>query len=188
MTNLENCNLYLFWSGVGSGGLEDPLLVDLVKVWQQFRDPGTGFWCDSLDLTQEFLVEFLLRKISKIDLPNFSSFFILILLQVPCGPLHNYYSSAGTGMGLATEAVMTELGNTNCITAQYPLARFQQPGGCGGQAAEEPDRAGERLAQGVQQGLHGPLHKQRSAGNIGHQKHENRKILSRTRLCFLVSE
>ena len=44
---------------MGLGGLEDPLLVDLVKVWQQFRDPGTGFWCDSLDLTQEFLVGFL---------------------------------------------------------------------------------------------------------------------------------
>ena len=30
------------------GALDDPLLVDLVKVWQQFRDPGTGFWCDTL--------------------------------------------------------------------------------------------------------------------------------------------
>ena len=39
----------------------------------------------------------------------------MMLLQVPCGPLHNYYSSAGTGMGLATEAVMTELGITDCM-------------------------------------------------------------------------
>jgi len=67
--------------------------VDLVKVWQQFRDPGTGFWCDTL---------------------RFQNF-------VPCGPSNNFYSSAGTGMGLATEAVMTELGFSSREDAEARL-------------------------------------------------------------------
>ena len=50
-----------------------------------FRDPDTGFWCDTLRLE------------------NF----------VPCGAQNNFYSSAGTGMGLVSEAIMVELGQSN---------------------------------------------------------------------------
>ena len=32
--------------------------------------------------------------------------------QEPCGANNNFYSSAGTGMGLVSEAIMTELGKT----------------------------------------------------------------------------
>ena len=30
----------------------------------------------------------------------------------PCGPGNNFYSAAGSGMGLVSEAIMTELGET----------------------------------------------------------------------------
>ena len=30
--------------------------------------------------------------------------------MTPCGPNNNFYSSAGTGMGMVTEAIMVELG------------------------------------------------------------------------------
>ena len=49
-----------------------------------FRDPENGFWCDTLRLNQQ--------------------------VMTPCGPNNNFYSSAGTGMGLVTEAIMVELG------------------------------------------------------------------------------
>ena len=49
-----------------------------------FRDPETGFWCDKLRLD---------RAVSS-----------------PCGPDNDFFSSAGTGMGLVSEAVMVELG------------------------------------------------------------------------------
>merc|ERR1719420_1705727 len=46
------------------------------------RDPDNGFWCDTLRLE------------------NF----------IPCGAQNNFYSSAGTGMGLVSETIMVELG------------------------------------------------------------------------------
>ena len=57
---------------------------DLVSVWRMFRDPGNGFWCDGLWFSQSS--------------------------TTPCGPANNFYSAAGTGMGLVSEAIMTELG------------------------------------------------------------------------------
>ena len=30
--------------------------------------------------------------------------------MTPCGPNNNFYSSAGTGMGMVSEAIMVELG------------------------------------------------------------------------------
>ena len=51
---------------------------------KSFRDPDNGFWCDTLRLE------------------NF----------IPCGAQNNFYSSAGTGMGLVSEAIMVELGQS----------------------------------------------------------------------------
>jgi len=59
-------------------------MEDIVGVWSQFRDPDTGLWCDTLRFTSGTLT--------------------------PCGPGNNFYSAAGSGMGLVSEAIMTELG------------------------------------------------------------------------------
>ena len=64
------------------------MMEDIVAVWRMFRDPLTGFWCDNLYFAD-----------SPEDPPT-----------NPCGPEVNVYSSAGTGMGLISEAIMTELG------------------------------------------------------------------------------
>ena len=61
---------------------------DIVGVWRMFRDPLTGFWCDNLYFQDH-----------PDDPPT-----------NPCGPDNDHYSSAGTGMGLVSEAVMAELG------------------------------------------------------------------------------
>ena len=63
-------------------GVQQNILDDIVAVWRQFRDPDNGFWCDTLFLEN----------------------------LTPCGPSNNFYSSAGTGMGMVTEAIMVELG------------------------------------------------------------------------------
>jgi len=60
------------------------MMDDIVGVWNLFRDPLTGFWCDSLWISTDDVV--------------------------PCGPDNNFYSSAGVGMGLVTEAIMAEIG------------------------------------------------------------------------------
>ena len=57
---------------------------DIVAVWRQFRDPDNGFWCDTLRLDSD--------------------------IMTPCGPNNNFYSSAGTGMGMVSETIMAELG------------------------------------------------------------------------------
>ena len=78
---------------------QQAIMDDIVAVWRQFRyiyinrtspkrmifcrDPLNGLYCDKL---------------------RFSEFF-------PCGPNNNQYSSAGTGMGLVSEAIVVELGN-----------------------------------------------------------------------------
>ena len=59
------------------------MMDDIVGAWRTFRDPQNGFWCDSMWLSD---------------------------YQTPCGASNNFYSSAGTGMGLVSEAIMTELG------------------------------------------------------------------------------
>jgi len=61
---------------------QQAIMDDIVSFWRQFRDPDNGFWCDTLRLE------------------NF----------IPCGAQNNFYSSAGTGMGLVSEAIMVELG------------------------------------------------------------------------------
>ena len=66
-----------------AGSLRRRMLDDMVAAWRLFRDAETGFWCDSLWLSD---------------------------YQDPCGADNNFYSSAGTGMGLVSEAVMVELG------------------------------------------------------------------------------
>ena len=64
------------------------MLDDMVAAWRLFRDAETGFWCDSLWLSD---------------------------YQDPCGADNNFYSSAGTGMGLVSEAVMVELGKISTL-------------------------------------------------------------------------
>ena len=59
-------------------------MEDIVGVWRMFRDPLTGFWCDNLYFAD-----------SPEDPPT-----------NPCGPEVNVYSSAGTGMGLISEAIL----------------------------------------------------------------------------------
>ena len=49
-----------------------------------YRDSLNGFWFDSLALDLD--------------------------VMTPCGPDNNFYSAAGIGMGLVSEAIMVELG------------------------------------------------------------------------------
>ena len=79
---------------LGNGSTRQKIMDDIVGVWNLFRDQGTGLWCDSLWFAD---------------------------YQTPCGPDNNFYSSAGTGMGLVSEAIMTELGeerkaDSDCLT------------------------------------------------------------------------
>ena len=71
-----------FQSGNNSG--KDVISFSLSILYSNFRDPENGFWCDTLRLNQA--------------------------VMTPCGPSNNFYSAAGTGMGLVTEAIMVELG------------------------------------------------------------------------------
>jgi len=70
------------------------ILSDFFSVWSQFRDPDNGFWCDTLRFPS-----------SGTDL-------------VPCGPSNNFYSSAGTGMGLLSETISVELGFSSIEDAE----------------------------------------------------------------------
>ena len=51
--------------------LKRQIFEDALAVWQSFRDPDNGVWCDTLRFNQKPLVQ--------------------------CGPNNNFYSSAGTG-------------------------------------------------------------------------------------------
>ena len=51
--------------------LKRQIFEDALAVWQSFRDPDTGVWCDTLRFNQVPMVQ--------------------------CGPNNNFYSSAGTG-------------------------------------------------------------------------------------------
>ena len=70
------------------GSTRQRLMDDIVGVWRMFRDPQTGFWCDNLYF-----------QAHPDDPPT-----------NPCGTENDLYSGAGTGMGLVSEAIMTELG------------------------------------------------------------------------------
>ena len=69
---------------VGSSSDQEILFADVFKVWSSFRDPDNGFWCDTLRFPQSGEL-------------------------VPCGSNNNFYSCAGTGMGLLSEAIFAEL-------------------------------------------------------------------------------
>ena len=71
----------LFLSGNNSGKKMNEVKVNNIF---HFRDPDNGFWCDTLRLNEA--------------------------VMTPCGPNNNFYSAAGTGMGLVTETIMVELG------------------------------------------------------------------------------
>ena len=43
--------------------------------------------------------------------------------MTPCGPNNNFYSAAGTGMGLVTETIMVELGE--CHSHTYDNMRVE---------------------------------------------------------------
>lgn len=51
--------------------LKRQIFDDALAVWQSFRDPDNGVWCDTLRFNQKPMVQ--------------------------CGPNNNFYSSAGTG-------------------------------------------------------------------------------------------
>ena len=51
--------------------LKKQIFEDALSIWQSFRDPDNGVWCDTLRFGQTPLVQ--------------------------CGPNNNFYSSAGTG-------------------------------------------------------------------------------------------
>ena len=82
--------------GPGNVSTRQAIMDDIVGAWNLFRDPGNGFWCDGLWFS---------------DYPT------------PCGPSNNFYSAAGTGMGLVSEAIMTELGET-VETIQFILTEL----------------------------------------------------------------
>ena len=81
---------------------QQAIMDDIVAVWRQFRYissyrvspkrmiiyrvPLNGLYCDKLRFSVSW---------------------------TPCGPNNNQYSSAGTGMGLVSEAIMVELGKCN---------------------------------------------------------------------------
>ena len=67
---------------VPSKSLRRKIFEDALAVWDLYRDPANGFYCDTL--------RFSLNP----DTPI-----------VPCGPQNNFYSSAGTGK---PEAILHE--------------------------------------------------------------------------------
>ena len=71
----------------------DDIMNDTFTAWNAFRDPRNGLWCDTIYFSNDTLSDV-------------------------CGSATNdWYSSAGTGMGLITEAVMAELGFLDRQTA-----------------------------------------------------------------------
>ena len=75
-------NFFMTWSLLilsicqsKSQDLKKQIFEDSLAVWQSFRDPDNGVWCDTLRFGQTPLVQ--------------------------CGPNNNFYSSAGTGNNLS---------------------------------------------------------------------------------------
>ena len=58
---------------------QETIFSDALSVWNSFRDPETGAWCDTLRFTDD--------PAATVDV---------------CGESNNFYSSAGTGMGLVS--------------------------------------------------------------------------------------
>ena len=56
--------------------LKREIFEDALAVWQAYRDPGNGLWCDTLRFGNQGSAEPI----------------------VTCGANNNFYSSAGTGM------------------------------------------------------------------------------------------
>jgi len=73
-------------SGNEASEVRQNILDDLFTVWRAFRDPLNGAWCDTLRFAGEG------EEIT------------------PCGEGNNFYSCAGMGMGLVSEAAAVELG------------------------------------------------------------------------------
>ena len=100
----KKCFFFLFFSlhlssqVKSSKDLKRQIFEDALAVWQSFRDPDTGVWCDTLRFNQVPLVQ--------------------------CGPNNNFYSSAGTGMGLVSDAIATELGRYTLVHNMLPLLCF----------------------------------------------------------------
>jgi len=57
------------------------MFTDSMAGWTSFRDPNTGLWCDTVRFPEGPV----------------------------CGEMNNRYSSAGTGMGLVSDAIQAEL-------------------------------------------------------------------------------
>ena len=91
-------SLHLLSQVISSQDLKRQIFEDALAVWQSFRDPDTGVWCDTLQFNQVPLVQ--------------------------CGPNNNFYSSAGTGMGLVSDAIATELGRYTLVHNMLPLLCF----------------------------------------------------------------
>ena len=64
-------NLIVAQSIIAQQELKRQIFDDALAVWQSFRDPDNGVWCDTLRFNQKPMVQ--------------------------CGPNNNFYSSAGTG-------------------------------------------------------------------------------------------
>jgi len=67
---------------VSSKDLRRKIFQDALAVWDLYRDPGNGFYCDTLRFSSNPYTPI-----------------------VPCGPQNNIYSSAGTGK---PEAILQE--------------------------------------------------------------------------------
>ena len=61
---------------------KEKIFSDALSVWNSFRDPENGAWCDTLRFTDD---------------PS--------ALVDTCGESNNFYSSAGTGMGLECDSI-----------------------------------------------------------------------------------
>eukprot|EP00040_Diaphanoeca_grandis_P043704 m.10021 g.10021 ORF g.10021 m.10021 type:complete len:430 (-) comp8069_c0_seq1:68-1357(-) len=71
------------------------IFTDSMKGWTAFRDPNNGLWCDS--------VQFPVGPV--------------------CGKTNNVYSSAGTGMGLVSDAIQAELGLISQSTGEQRVVQ-----------------------------------------------------------------
>ena len=78
--------------------VKESIFNDSLILWDMYRDPLTGVYCDK----------------------------IYIQSQVPCGPSNNFYSSAGTGMGLIIKTIMAEYGHSSFEQAESDVIHTLQ--------------------------------------------------------------
>ena len=78
------CLALSLWSAQGQNlSAPDALFKDSFRFWSAFRDPHNGLWCDTIYFNQSSV----------------------------CGDkASDFYSSAGTGMGLISDCVFAEVG------------------------------------------------------------------------------